>query len=180
VLFRPCPKGEGGRGVVPRALCRRDGGSQLPEMNQTCHHSCRHLLDAAENSGTRSRQISTDLQGARKNRPCARHTAKAAEGARYSVPPETAPATKRTSNHDLLPRRTPKGSRLVAPLLLPGRYMELDVPAPGETVSFHVHPDLPEIAYRRGETALFKGVYQINSAGWVGVPGFIVCLDCSR
>ncbi len=48
------------------------------------------------------------------------------------------------------------------------------MPAPGETVNFHVHPDLPEIAYRRGEAAEFKGVYQINSAGWVGLPGFVV------
>lgn len=39
------------------------------------------------------------------------------------------------------------------------------MPKPGETLTFHVHPDLPEIRYQRGKTAEFKGGHQITSAG---------------
>lgn len=45
------------------------------------------------------------------------------------------------------------------------RYMQLAVPAPGGVVRFHVHPDLPEIRYQRGETAEFKGGHQLNTTG---------------
>lgn len=55
---------------------------------------------------------------------------------------------------------------LIQPCCVPlYRYMNLAVPKPGETVRFHVHPDLPEIGYQRGKTAEFKGGHHITGAG---------------
>ncbi|CBJ27555.1 DENN (ISS) [Ectocarpus siliculosus] len=45
------------------------------------------------------------------------------------------------------------------------RYMRQAVPAPGETVRFQVHPDLPEIHYQRGAMAEFHGGHQIKNSG---------------
>ncbi|CAM9690413.1 unnamed protein product [Ectocarpus sp. 12 AP-2014] len=45
------------------------------------------------------------------------------------------------------------------------RYMRQAVPAPGETVRFQVHPDLPEIHYQRGAMPEFHGGHHVKNSG---------------
>lgn len=42
------------------------------------------------------------------------------------------------------------------------RYMGLRVPGPGRSVRIALHPDLPEIVYRRGKSGEIRGQHRVE------------------